>query len=76
MVMEKSTTEPPAPFSASLYPENKREQVLHSHYFHAVSLNAASMIAAAYIPAEEYEELIEAAISFTDLLIQKVGERI
>lgn len=59
-----------------IYPDNKRQQVLHSPYFQCVASTADSMIAAAYIPAEEYEQLIEDAIAFTDLLIQKVGERI
>lgn len=75
--MEESTSYLVEPMmEASLYPENKREQVLRSPYFQAVSLNAASMIAAEGVQPEQYEELIERAIAFTDLLIQKVGERI
>ncbi|MGL5836783.1 MAG: hypothetical protein ACRC1Z_26665 [Waterburya sp.] len=55
--------------------DNKRQEVLRSPYFQCVSLNAASMLAVGGIPPEEYERLIDSAIAFTDMLIEKVAEK-
>lgn len=61
-----------------IYPENKRQEVLRSPYFQSVSSTADSMIMAVGLTAneEQHEAIIRTAIAFTDLLIEKVGQKI
>lgn len=74
--MEQSTKYLTEPIEASLYTENKREQVLHSPYFQCVASTADSMIIAGKLLPGREKELIEKAIAFTDMLIEKVGQKI
>ena len=63
-----------------IYPKNKREQVLNSAYYQAVASTADSMITAGGLypvpDTQNLEVVIEMAIAFTDLLIEKVGQKI
>lgn len=62
-----------------IYPENKREQVLKCAYYQAVASTADSMITAGGLypvpDRQNFEFVIDAAIAFTDQLIEKVGEK-
>lgn len=60
----------------SIQPVDEKERILNSPYFISVANTAEAMIMAGGLPAEEYDELIEDAIAFTDKLIEKVGERL
>lgn len=63
-----------------IYPQNKREQVLHSAYFQAVASTADSMIMGGGLypvpDTHNLEFVIDAAIAFTDQLIEKVGQKL
>jgi hypothetical protein len=63
-----------------IYPKNKREQVLNSAYYQAVASTADAMLTAGGLypvpDRQNFEWVIDAAIAFTDQLIEKVGERL
>jgi hypothetical protein len=61
----------------ALYPSVQQEQVLMSAYFQCVASTADSMIISGALEtgALDEEEIIDRAIAVTDLLIEKVGER-
>lgn len=57
-------------------PANKREQVLHSAYFQAVASTTDSMIMGGLLIPGREEYLMDRAIAFTDMLIEKVAEKL
>lgn len=74
--MEESTRYLTEPIEASLYPENKRQEVLATAYFQAVASTADAMIMGGLLIAGREEYLMDRAIAFTDQLIEKVGQKI
>lgn len=60
-----------------IYPNNKRQEVLRSPYFQSVSSTADSIIMCVGLTEnpEQHEAIISRAIAFTDMLIEKVGQK-